>query len=501
MLRHGIADLGSNTARLIVYTYEPGKWFRITDGIRETVRLGEGLGRNGELRPEAVARARAAIELFIDYARATDLDDLEVLGTSALRDAANRDSILSQLGTAGHPMRVIDGETEAALGVLAVANGFGFPDAWVLDVGGGSGQLSRMRDRHYAGGRAYPIGSVRLSEAFLRSDPPKKKEVGRLEQFVAEELREVCAEWDGSLPLVGIGGTVRNLARMAQRRNRYPLAMLHGYRLMATDLEEITDELLRKPLAKRARISGLNPERADVIVAGALVFRWLLRRTGIESIRISGHGVREGAFYRTFLPAPHLLDDVRSFSVANRARQHPQPVGHIQQVRKLAGQLFDGLLPLHGLTAMDRDLLDHAAVLHDAGTDLDYYKHHRHGEYILTSSPLNGFSHRDLVLLAMLVRYHRKGNPRFGSYSRLMEKGDLKRLRQLSACLRLAESLERSRAGRVTAVRTRTASRRVILELVSSEEPVVELWEARKHAPLFRTAFGRGLELVAVGPD
>jgi exopolyphosphatase/guanosine-5'-triphosphate,3'-diphosphate pyrophosphatase len=291
---------------------------------------------------------------------------------------------------------------------------------------------------------------------------------------------------------------VRNLARMAQKAHRYPLPSIHGYRLTRELLEEVTLRLLQTPQARREGLAGLNPDRADIIVAGALVYRWLVRRTGLEEILISGHGVREGAFFRHFLDPPYLLPDVRAFSVRNRARQYPQPGGHVLQVRELAGRLFDGLAPLHGMAEAERELLDAAAALHDSGTLLHYYRHEKHGAYMLIAAPLDGYTHRELALLALLVRYHRRGSPKLGAFAQLARPGDKRRLRQLTVCLRLAESLERSRAGRVRDVEIEVGKGAVVMRLVADEEPTVELWEAQKHEPLFRRAFGRRLELEAV---
>ena len=495
--RLGIADLGSNTARLIVFSYEPGRWYRITDGIREPIRLGEGLSRGQTLAPAALKRAAAAIELFVDYARASGLDGLEILGTSAIRDAVNRDELLERIDRLGQRIRVVSGEEEAALGVAAVANGFRYEDAWVIDLGGGSAQVSRMRERRYDHGTAHPLGALRLSERFLRGDPPKRSEIRALESSVEEELGELIARLDGSLPVVAIGGTVRNLARMSQKAVGYPLQVLHGYRLSREALEDVTAQLLAVKLKKRRRIPGINSDRADIITAGALVFRWLMRRSGLRHLVISGHGVREGAFYRHFLPAPYVLPDVCGFSIENRAARHPLPPGHAEHVRFLADRLFDGLAPLHQLTARDRELLDAAATLHDIGTTLDYYRHHKHGSYLLTISPLNGFCHRELALIALLVRYHRRGNPRLGEYGSLTEPGDRRRLRQLSACLRIAESLERARASRIKDLRVTIKRKRVRITVQAAERPMIEIWEASKHANLFRRAFDRKLDIEA----
>jgi len=500
MPRLGIVDLGSNTARLVVYSHEPGKWFRLTHQIREPVRLGEGLGRDGNITRSAMRRAELALTLFSEYASSTGLTDLEILGTSALRDAANREELLESLRALGLEVSVLSGEQEARLGVLAVANGFELSDACVIDLGGGSAQVSFMRDRDFGSGRAYPLGAVRLTERYLHSDPPKEKEVEALEKAVANELGDVVEEVaEGSLPLVAMGGTIRDLARVVQRRSRYPLMdRIHGYFLELEALEELTARLLGIKTKKRARISGINTDRADVIVAGALVYRWLLRRTGRKGLWISGHGLREGAFFERSLPAPQLIWDLRSFSVQNLLRQYARSGGHVDQVRHLAGQLFAELQPLHGYGAQEADLLDAGAQLQDIGLAVNYYRHDRHGGYLVAAAPLNGFSHREQALVSLLVRYHLKGRPRLGGYRRLCRADDERLLVALVACLRIAEHLDRSRSRKVEGLRVKTTSKKVTVEVLSRVELETELWELERHRDIFRSAFGRKLQFEPV---
>jgi exopolyphosphatase/guanosine-5'-triphosphate,3'-diphosphate pyrophosphatase len=309
-----------------------------------------------------------------------------------------------------------------------------------------------------------------------------------------DEVGEVLAA--GSHPLVAMGGTIRNLARVVQRRTRYPLMdRIHGYFLEREALEALTARLLGIKAKKRARISGIKADRADVIVAGALVYRWLLRRTGREGLWISAHGLREGAFFERSLPAPHLISDLRSFSVQNLLRQYTRSGGHVDQVRHLAGQLFDQLQDLHGFGPPEADLLDAGAQLQDIGLAVNYYRHDRHGGYLVSSAPLNGFSHREQALVSLLVRYHLKGRPRLGGYSRLCQANDQRLLVTLVACLRIAEHLDRSRSRKVEGLRVKTTSKKVTVEVLSREELSTELWELERHRDIFRTAFGRKLQI------
>ncbi len=498
--RIGIIDLGSNTARLVVYHCEDGRFFRMIDSVRERVRLAEGLNEDGTLKPVAIDRALAALELFNDYSRAVGLDALELVATSAIRDAVNRDEILEPLRAMGFEPRILDGPSEAAYGVLAVANTNSTRDAWVVDQGGGSLQLSLMKDRGFENGEAYPVGTLRLAEAFLQRHPEgriSRAQVLDLEDHLQATLGEVVERLRADdLPIISMGGTVRSLASVIQRRLEYPLELLHGYQLGLQPLESLTAELLPKSEAERALIPGLSADRADVIAAGALTFRWLLRKSRRRDMTVSGVGLREGALLARLLPAPHLVEDVASYSVNNLFRRYPQPSAHTENVRSLALRLFDDLEPLHHLDASDRSLLDAAAVLHDIGMIVSYYRHHRYGAFLLEAAGVPGISHRDLALLSLIIRYHRNGTPRLGALASLLDQdGDEQRLWVLTACLRLAEHLERSRTGRIKGLEVTFDDKRVTLHLEAKSHPTVEIWGARKDEEIFRLAFARELQL------
>ncbi len=503
MQRRGIVDLGSNTARLVDYLLEPGEWYRLAHQIRQPVRLGEGLGRDGLIAEAAMRRAQKALELFAQYARSTGLGRLEVLGTSALRDAANRDEFLKRVSPLGLDIEVLSGEEEARFGVLAVANGFDFEEAAVMDLGGGSAQLSLMQERQFVSGQAHPLGAVRLTERFLLSDPPKRRQVAALEAAVESELGgAVRAIRQEERPLVAMGGTIRNLARAVQKAERYPLTdRLHGYFLRREALEKLTEKLLRLGAKRRARVPGIKADRADVIVAGALVFRWILRSSELPGIWISGHGLREGALFRGFIEEPHLIPEIRAFSVQNVLSHYAQPKEHVDRVRRLAAQIFEGLTPLHDYGEREKELLDAAAVLQDIGLAVNYHRHDRHGAYLVASAPLNGFTHREQVLLALLVRFHLRGKTGLGAYSRLCQEGDDKLLTRLAACLRLADHLDRSRSQTIQDLQIEIGKREVKIVVYACREPHTELQGVEVHEPIFKRGFGRrfGVESV-IGP-
>lgn len=497
MRRVGIVDLGSNTIRLVVYACEPEGHYRLVDQIREPIRLGEGSATSGELSEAAMERALTVLRLVSDYAHDTHLADVKVIATSAVRDTSNGAEFIGRVRELDLDVEVLDGEQEASLGVLAVANGFAFEDAWVVDLGGGSVQISLMKHRGFRRGTAYPLGAVRLTELYLHSDPPAKDQVKRLRAAVRDQLAKVVAKIRKKPhPVVAIGGTIRNLARALQATSDYPIGQVHGLFLERADLEALLARMLEATVKRRARMAGIKPDRADIIVAGALVYETLMREADLRGLHVSGLGIREGVLFRELFPEPHLIPVVRKFGIQSLFSHYPQPMVHTEHVRFLSRRLFDELKPLHGYGWEEAQLLDEAAQLHDIGLAVGYHGHHRHGAFLIDNTLLPGMTHREKALITLLVRYHRKAAPKPGPLRKLLHDDDQKLLEVLTCCLRLAEHLERARANRIKDFEVRIGKRRVELTLIADRPTPVEIYEAEKLAWLFEKAFGRRLEIV-----
>jgi exopolyphosphatase/guanosine-5'-triphosphate,3'-diphosphate pyrophosphatase len=501
-----VIDLGSNSFRLVVFTYDGG-WWKRTDEIHETVRIGEGLDATGELQPEPMERALETLEMYAHFCRATGVDDIRAVATSAIRDARNQaDFLRAARERSGLEIEVLTPEQEAWYGYLAAVNSTTLADGVVLDLGGGSMQLTSVRDRRAVDMRSWPLGAVRMTERFLAKDPPKPKHLKALREHVEAALADV--PWvGGEHPgrLVGIGGTTRNLAAAAELQAGLPSYGVQGFLLRRAALDELVERLADMPAAERGRVPGIKSGRGDLILAGAVVVQTVMRVGGFEVLEATEAGLREGVFFATLLADadPPLFPDVRRASVENLAAQYGANPDHVSQVSRLALAMWDalGAAGRHAGDGDERALLEAAAALHDIGMSIDYDDHHKHSRYLVLSAGLPGFSPRETALVGQMCRYHRKGSPTLGESEPLARTGDQALLERCAAVLRIAEQLERSRDQAVDDVRVEVAGDVARLHVRAHDDVTTGRWAAERQRDIFERAFGLRMEISEAPRD
>ena len=482
---------------MIILAYTPGTTFQLIDQLRERVRLSEGMGAENILRPTPIERTVHLMKVFKTLCDANGIDTILATATSAVRDARNQAEFLRQVETeAGLTLRVLSGEEEAYYGYLGAINSTSITDGLVIDIGGGSLELGRVRDRQLTHSVSLPLGAVRLTETFLHSDPIKTSDVRMVNRYMDSLLGTI--DWlqaDRRDQLIGLGGTVRALAKIDQRRRNYPLDRLHGYSLSLNTIETILREMESLPLHKRAELPGLSTDRADVIVGGTLALTRLMHRAGYHELIVCGQGLREGLFYERFLrdSKSPLVPDVRAFGLANLTELYAVQWAHARHVEALAVSLFDQLRSLHGCGPAERTVLTAAALLHDVGVAIDFYNHDEHSAYLILNAELPGFTHREIALMALLARYHRRGSPDARPFKGLLTRDDEDRAARLGALLRLAEYLDRSRTQVVQSIRCRVQATTVQLVCQVRGDASTEMWSTPRHADLFQQAYQRNV--------
>jgi exopolyphosphatase / guanosine-5'-triphosphate,3'-diphosphate pyrophosphatase len=504
-----IIDLGSNSWRLVVFTYSldgEGAWWKRTDELYETVRIGAGLAATGAIGDDSIARGLETLSVFDGFCRAAGLrrEDIHPIATSAIREATNRDQFVRAAEQqTGLEIEVLSERDEAFLGYVAAINTSTLTDGMVLEIGGGSLQLIHVAGRRARELGSFPLGAVRLTEELLSgSGPAKKKELERVRTRVRESLGGL--DWlrdRHGERLVGLGGGVRNLAAVAQHE-RFPIDLgVQGLKVSTAMLGELVTRLAALPVSERGAVPGIKPGRGDIILASALVIDAVLELGGFDAIEATEAGLREGVFFaRTLLadqPEP-LFDNVRDAAVRNLAVQYESDMPHVEHVALLSLQMFDSLVEQGLLNPRpgERELLWAAAMLHDVGMTIAYDDHHKHSQYLIVSAELPGFDPRERALIAQISRYHRKGTPKLGELDAIAQAGDEELLDRCSVILRLAEHLERGRDQSVSEARLRANGKGVDLHLeAAGKSLILPRWSVERYGDdeAFERVFHRRL--------
>ncbi len=501
--RTAVVDLGSNSFRLVVFQSGEGGWWKRTDGLTETVRIGGELDPDGGLSAQRMAHGLETLRVFAAFCATSGIHhgEIEAVATSAIRDATNGAEFVARAERAtGLTIRILPQDEEAWFSYVAAVNSTSLTDGVVLDLGGGSLELVEVRDRHAGAIASWPLGSVRTTEHFLPGDdePAKASAIAKLRAHALRELESAPWLAGGPPRLIGLGGSVRNLAAAACRAAELPLDSVQGFVLTPDALDALVEELAGRAPAERDRVPGIKQGRGEVILAGAIVLQAVLEVTGAPGIEVTEAGLREGIFLAGQLaPAdPPLVECVRATSVRNLARQHGVDLVHAEHIAALAHQLLEALpgagLPVPG----EPELVEAAALLHDIGLAVDYDAHHKHSSYLILGAGLPGFTPREVALIASMARYHRKGTPSLGSLAALCGPGDEELLLRGAALLRIAEQLERNRDQVVRAARLRRSDDDgggIVLELDADGDTSVARWGAERQSELFARAFGAEL--------
>jgi exopolyphosphatase / guanosine-5'-triphosphate,3'-diphosphate pyrophosphatase len=482
-----VIDLGSNSWRLVIFAYLPGASWRRVGELQEPVRIAEGLSASGSLKPEAIARGLETLEMFGRYleARGVARRAVDAVATSAIRDAANGPDLLALAQErTGLSIGVLSAEEEAHVGYVAAVNSTTLADGVVLDLGGGSLQLTSVAQRKAQRSGSWPLGAVRVTEALLPSSRAvSRKRLKQARAAIRDQLADADSLAGSGGRLVGMGGAVRNLAAAAQGG----AGAIQGSVLERGRLAELVEELAARPASKRA-LPGIKSARADIVLAAALVLEQVVELGGFDGIEVTRAGLREGVFFsrRLLRGSAPLLADVRVASIRNLALQFDADITHADHVARLALQLHDSLVA-EGVVepaAGERGLLWAAALLHDVGMSIGYDGHPDHAHYLILQAGLPGYGPGEVARIAEIVRHHRKGSP------------DDAQVARCALLLRLAEQLDRGQDQAVIEARLVAERRALRLKLRGDDQLARWSLERRLSDGAFRRVFGRRLAVT-----
>jgi exopolyphosphatase/guanosine-5'-triphosphate,3'-diphosphate pyrophosphatase len=509
-MRLAAIDIGTNSVHMIVVRVRPDFSFEIVDREKEMVRLGAG-GLDGKrLTPEAMNAALQALSKFARLAASHKVDEVLAVATSATREAENGGAFLKAIERrTGIRARIITGTEEARLIHLAAVYGVDTPKpAVVIDIGGGSVEITRGSGSEVEFARSFKIGVIRLTERFVDSDPISSRDERKMTKFIREEVDRYLDHIveTGFDRVIGTSGTILSLGTVATAIDRDAVPQeVRNLRVPAKSLRRLRKTVVEMDLEERMHLPGLDPRRADLMVAGAILLDTLLKKLGAEELTLCDLALREGVLldyihgHRKHIARVDRYPDVRRRSVIELAERCAWEADHSRQVAAIALTLFDYTKRIHGLGDREREWLEYAGFLHDIGNHISYEKHHRHSYYLIKNGDLRGFEPEEIHVMALLTRYHRRAYPKHEHIGMTeLDKSARKTVAVLSAFLRLAETLDRSRHGVVRGIEARERLGEIRINVQAVGDAELEVWAAHKQAKALEEALERKIRIEKV---
>lgn len=499
-MRIAAIDIGTNSVHMIVVQVRPDRSFEVVDREKEMVRLGSGGLGGRALTETATTAALQALAKFRRLAESHDVDEIVAAATSAVREADNGREFLNAIRQrTGIRVRVISGTEEARLIHRAAVYGVDVTagPAVVVDIGGGSVELTRGSAAQLQVVHSAKIGVIRLTEQFVRTDPITDRDIRRMTKHIGTEVAEAVERIVdlGYERVIGTSGTILSLGALAVADQVTGSSDdLRNRRISTKQIRRLRRELTGLTLEERLQLPGLDPRRADLAVAGSILLDTILKKLGAREITLCDLALREGLVLdyirknRAHIAKVAKYPDVRRRSVVELAERCNYWREHSQQVARMALTLFDQTQPSHRLGEHEREWLEYAALLHDIGVHISYGRHHKHSYYLIKNGDLRGFEPDEVEVMALAARYHRRGLPKrshegYGTLSPERRRT----VRVLSALLRVAEGLDRSHQQSVASIDVVPGGQDYLLQLNPDGDTELEVWAAQRSvAPLER---------------
>ncbi len=501
-------DIGSNSVRLKIARLT-GRRLHQAHEDREVTRLGEGVFRTGFLSPDAMEETVKVLRRFHRAVQEAGAELVTVVATSALRDARNSRAFLEWVRSAtGWNVEIISGLEEARLIHLGLVSNLRLNASPLLmaDLGGGSCELTLSSKNHIRETVSLPLGAVRLTNEFLRQDPPRKSELRRLKGFVEREIGRIAHRIVRARPkaVIATSGTAASLAAVCH--GLYKTKGSRAATVSRAQMRRVAKMLSRLAVDERRKLSGVGPRRAEIIVAGAVAYAELLERCQLRGFRYSVLGLRDGllaqmaAEYDRSTRSGKQIESERWDSIRAAVEHYRVDMNHALQVRESAMHLFAALKSVHRLPPQYAEWLSAAAMLYEVGDYVNRNGRHRHAYYIIAHSEILGYTPAQRRIIAAVARYLGKSRPIPGDGPiKALPPGDRESVRKACLLLRLARALNLSRSGAVRTTRVRVRRGAVNLELQARPRTGadLELWAVEKERSYFREVFGRALSAAA----
>ena len=509
-----IIDLGTNTFHLLLAEIDERENYIIRGKFKEPVQLGEGGINSGKIAEEPFKRGIKALKLFRTIINTSGANKIFAYATSAIRSADNGGAFIKAAKEeADIQIKTINGNEEAALIYEGIKSGVQLPfneSTLLMDIGGGSVEFIVSHEGRAELLRSVNIGGARLLDRINPSNPIKPKEVAEIYKLFDKELSGLIKELkEFKLTLaVGASGTFESLAALVayQRKDKIALQNLNGFSFDQKEFDGMYTKLLPTTRAERDKMPGMDLLRSEMIVMGACLVNYMLNELGIEKCLTSTYALKEGILNRYIREKKIRLHqyigqmehNLRARSIFNLAVKYHYEQDHTLKVSELSSMILEGISTITPYnTLVEKEFLQYAAILHDIGKFIHVSGHHKHGQYIIANSNLSGFIPSELLIIASIVRYHRRSFPKpEHPVMSILPENDRLMVTTLAGVLRIADNLDRGHRGFVSEVKTVITQDKVIFSVISTHEVEMEIQFTRENAGLLALALGKEIVII-----
>lgn len=496
--RIGLIDIGSNTIRLVVFEIDPYESFRELLNIKNPARLVQYID-NHMMSEEGVETLIYILKSFADILKRYQIKELIPIATAAVRQSDNALSIQRRVyEETGIELKILSEKKEAFYGNYAVRHTLPVKDGISVDIGGGSTELTYFKNKKIVATHSFPFGTVSLKAQFFEGkDHNDSKAIKKARKWISEQFKSYSWIKDSNVPLVGIGGSARNIAEVYQHQNNYPIAGIHGYVMEKDNLEKTVDLFTSSSLEELEDLDGLSSDRRDIIIPAALVFNELFNVMDAENFVMSSYGIREGLIIEYINQKPYYpysLNYIQQQTVYRIAKQYKLMDVPSDHRINIASQLQYELERLGILkpSMHDIEFLHFGAALYYLGTLIEDKSESQHTYYILSNSNLKGFTHKERVKLALIASY--KNRSLFKQYTEFTKdwftEDELDMMMYLGSITKFAEALNDSQINAVKNIDLQEAKKGYELTVTYQGNIIAEEYRAEKQRNHFERVLG-----------
>ncbi|MBU9722470.1 exopolyphosphatase [Bacillus alkalicola] len=498
----GIIDMGSNSIRFVVYEINELGCIKEIQNLKVVARLSSHINENGEMTKQGITAIFETLDRFKDVASKYDLREVRGVATAAIRNATNQQEIMQQIKeNSDFPIEVLSDQGEAYYGFLAVTNSMNVQEGITIDIGGGSTEVTLFENREMLDFHSIPFGAITLKKQFIKSDQPTKTEIDTLISFLQEEFSKLSWLKDKKYPVIGIGGSARNLALIHQQKNDYPLSGLHHYEMQYVDIRGINQELQRLQQDERRKVDGLSKDRVDIIIPAITAIEELVRFTGSEQLIISDKGLRNGLLYEMYLHPMGMthFPNVAEESTYQLSHDYALDFEHQKRISVLSAYIhheIKSILPTL-LTNDDLKLMKLAARIFYIGEAIHTESISQHTFYLLTNKTIEGVTHRERLIISLLASFKSRSQLKqyLKPYQDWFSEKERRKYEIMGAVLKLCYGLDRSYRSIIKEIHISVKNEMWEFQIGYTEDPYFEEFYSNKYKKHLEKAVEKEIEL------